>query len=69
VSRAAARAFRRRWPPPLVACERLSVVGDVVFGRDVTVRGSVKVEHDGPGQLRIDDGALLEGCLKSAQAG
>jgi UTP--glucose-1-phosphate uridylyltransferase len=48
-------------PPSLVECERLSVEGDVAFGRDVVVRGNVRVEHDGDGQLRIDDGAVLEG--------
>jgi len=48
-------------PPSLVACDRLTVVGDVAFGRDVVVRGSVEVEHRGDGQLRIADGAVLEG--------
>jgi UTP--glucose-1-phosphate uridylyltransferase len=48
-------------PPSLVACERLSVVGDVVFGRDVVVRGSVTIEHADEEQLRIADGTVLEG--------
>jgi UTP--glucose-1-phosphate uridylyltransferase len=48
-------------PPSLRACERLAVVGDVVFGPGVVVRGSVRVEHPGEGQLRIEDGTLLEG--------
>jgi UTP--glucose-1-phosphate uridylyltransferase len=48
-------------PPSLIACERLTVVGDVAFGRDVVVRGSVTIEHAGPGQRRIEDGAVLEG--------
>jgi UTP--glucose-1-phosphate uridylyltransferase len=48
-------------PPSMVACERLTVVGDVVFGRDVVVRGSVTIEHAGDGQLRVEDGAVLEG--------
>jgi UTP--glucose-1-phosphate uridylyltransferase len=48
-------------PPSLVACDRLTVVGDVVFGRDVVVRGSVTIEHEGDGQLRIEDGTVLEG--------
>ena len=30
-------------PPSLVECERLTVVGDVTFGRDVVVRGAVTV--------------------------
>jgi UTP--glucose-1-phosphate uridylyltransferase len=44
-------------PPSLAECERLAVEGDVSFGRDVTVRGSVTVE--GPG--RIEDGTVLRG--------
>ncbi|MBD0282938.1 MAG: UTP--glucose-1-phosphate uridylyltransferase [Thermoleophilaceae bacterium] len=43
--------------PSLFECERLTVKGDVSFGRDVTVRGSVTVE--GPG--RVADGSLLQG--------
>jgi UTP--glucose-1-phosphate uridylyltransferase len=42
-------------PPSLVECERLSVVGDVTFGRGVVVRGTVTVE----GPARIEDGAEL----------
>jgi UTP--glucose-1-phosphate uridylyltransferase len=48
-------------PPSLVACERLTVAGDVVFGRDVTVRGSVAIENPDDEPLRVDDGAVLEG--------
>lgn len=44
-------------PPSLAECERLEVVGDVSFGREVVVRGSVRVE----GPRRIEDGTLLEG--------
>jgi UTP--glucose-1-phosphate uridylyltransferase len=44
-------------PPSLVDCERLTVEGDVSFGRDVVVRGTVTVE----GPRRIADGELLEG--------
>jgi UTP--glucose-1-phosphate uridylyltransferase len=58
------RGFEERFPagpPSLVACEQLTVVGDVTFGRDVVVRGSVRIEHKGDGRLRIEDGAVLEG--------
>jgi UTP--glucose-1-phosphate uridylyltransferase len=48
-------------PPSLAACERLTVVGDVMFGRDVVVRGSVTIRHEGDGQLRVEDGTVLEG--------
>jgi UTP--glucose-1-phosphate uridylyltransferase len=54
------RDFDARFPagaPSLVGCERLAVEGDVVFGRDVVVRGSVTVA----GPRRVEDGAVLEG--------
>jgi UTP--glucose-1-phosphate uridylyltransferase len=44
-------------PPSLTGAERLAVSGDVTFGRDVTVRGSVTVE----GPRRVEDGSVLEG--------
>jgi UTP--glucose-1-phosphate uridylyltransferase len=47
--------------PSLVACDRLDVVGDVVFGADVTVRGSVRVQAGDDGQTHSEDGTLLEG--------
>jgi UTP--glucose-1-phosphate uridylyltransferase len=47
--------------PSLVEAERLTVEGDVAFGRDVVVRGSVTVSADGSGRRHIDDGAVLEG--------
>jgi UTP--glucose-1-phosphate uridylyltransferase len=50
--------FEQRFPggpPSLVECERLVVEGDVTFGRDVVVRGSVTVR----GPARIEDGTVL----------
>jgi UTP--glucose-1-phosphate uridylyltransferase len=47
--------------PSLVCCDRLDVVGDVAFGRDVSVRGRVRIENGGAAQLHIDDGSVLEG--------
>jgi UTP--glucose-1-phosphate uridylyltransferase len=44
-------------PPSLKECDRLEVHGDVVFGRDVVIRGSVRIEGD----RRIEDGAVVEG--------
>jgi len=44
-------------PPSLRACERLEVEGDVSFGRDVVVRGSVELR----GPRRVADGEVLEG--------
>jgi UTP--glucose-1-phosphate uridylyltransferase len=48
-------------PPSLVGAERLAVKGDVCFGSGVVVRGRVVVEQEGEEQLRVEDGALLEG--------
>jgi UTP--glucose-1-phosphate uridylyltransferase len=50
--------FEERFPagaPSLVACERLTVTGDVRFGRGVVVRGSVTLE----GPANIADSAVL----------
>jgi UTP--glucose-1-phosphate uridylyltransferase len=44
-------------PPSLAQAERLEVLGDVTFGRDVKVRGTARVE----GPRRVEDGAILEG--------
>jgi UTP--glucose-1-phosphate uridylyltransferase len=44
-------------PPSLVAAERLTVRGDVTFGRGVVVRGAVELDADEP--LTIEDGAVL----------
>jgi UTP--glucose-1-phosphate uridylyltransferase len=44
-------------PPSLAQADRLEVRGDVRFGRDVAVRGSVCVE----GPRRVEDGAELDG--------
>jgi UTP--glucose-1-phosphate uridylyltransferase len=56
--------FEPRFPegaPSLVACDRLEVHGDVVFGRGVVVRGRVRIDHQDGEQHRIPDGAVLEG--------
>jgi UTP--glucose-1-phosphate uridylyltransferase len=47
--------------PSLLECRELAVAGDVAFGSEVVVRGSVRVENDGDGQRRIPDGTVLEG--------
>jgi UTP--glucose-1-phosphate uridylyltransferase len=44
-------------PPSLAEADKLTVEGDVTFGRDVTVRGTVVVE----GPRRVEDGAELSG--------
>ena len=56
--------FEPRFPagaPSLLACDRLKVVGDVAFGSGVVVRGAVVVDNPDDDQLRVADGAVLEG--------
>jgi len=45
--------------PSLVDCARLEVVGDVRFGRDVVVRGTVRVSNDSPEPRYVIDGSVL----------
>jgi UTP--glucose-1-phosphate uridylyltransferase len=55
--------FEARFPggaPSLVACDRLQVDGDVVFGSGVVVRGRVTVAA-GEGRLEVPDGSVLDG--------
>jgi UTP--glucose-1-phosphate uridylyltransferase len=47
-------------PPSLLRCERLVVKGDVVFGADVSVVGSVTIAAEGEEQRRIPDGEVLD---------
>lgn len=48
-------------PPSLVECASLTVEGDCVFGRNVTVRGTVRIAAE-PGRTRIiPDDAVIEG--------
>jgi UTP--glucose-1-phosphate uridylyltransferase len=57
------RDFDQRFPagpPSLVRCERLAVEGDVRFGRDVVVKGTVTVRQEGDDQLVVEDGTVLE---------
>jgi UTP--glucose-1-phosphate uridylyltransferase len=52
--------FDARFPagaPSLRECRRLSVSGDVLFGRDIAVKGEVRLE----GPLKVPDGEVLEG--------
>lgn len=56
--------FEARFPagvPSLLACEALDVEGDVVFGADVTIRGTVTVRAEGAGPTRVPDGVVLQG--------
>jgi UTP--glucose-1-phosphate uridylyltransferase len=53
------RDFDARFPqgaPSLVDCHRIAVEGDVHFGRDVVVRGTVTIQ----GPRTVEDGTVLE---------
>ena len=47
--------------PSLRACDELSVTGDVRFGCNVRVEGTVEIIHEGATPLIIADGARLSG--------
>jgi UTP--glucose-1-phosphate uridylyltransferase len=54
--------FDARFPlgvPSLVGCDQVSIDGDVRFGADVVLRGSVKLYHSGAGQLVIPSSTEL----------
>lgn len=56
--------FFARFPsgaPSMLQCESLTVEGDVQFGRNVTLRGTVRVRNPGPEQMVIADGTALSG--------
>jgi len=50
-----------RGAPSLVGCEKLVVQGDVRFGADVVMRGTVRIVNTGERQMSIPDGRVLEG--------
>lgn len=47
--------------PSLIECERLSIRGDIKFGRNVTIKGVVELTNESGQQTEIEDGAILEG--------
>jgi len=46
--------------PSLLECERLTIKGDIYFGRNVTVKGSVTLENPSSAPQKIKDNSLLE---------
>ncbi len=47
--------------PSLLACERLSVRGDIRFGRDVVLSGVVDMRNEATTPLDVPDGARISG--------
>lgn len=52
-----------RGAPSLLTCEKLVVEGDVLFGANVILRGSVRIINASGRQLNIPDGRQLEGTV------
>lgn len=48
-------------PPSLLACDQLTVIGDVLFGKDIVCKGRVEIENRSGVQKEIQDGAELSG--------
>jgi UTP--glucose-1-phosphate uridylyltransferase len=48
-------------PPSLLACARLDVRGDIVFGRNVVLKGDVKMSNTTGRQVQVPDGAVITG--------
>ncbi len=48
--------------PSLLACERLTVAGDIHFGRDVVLEGVVEMTNNSPTPVKVPDGARICGA-------
>jgi UTP--glucose-1-phosphate uridylyltransferase len=46
--------------PSLVDCERLSVVGDFRFGRNVVIRGDVELVNQSAAPVTVENGVIIE---------
>ena len=56
--------MKARFPqgaPSLTECRKLVVEGDVCFGRNVKIRGNVRISNSNEKQLLIPDGEVIEG--------
>lgn len=51
-------------PPSLIECEHLSIIGDVRFGKDIRLKGSVFIVNESDDQEEIEDGWALSGELR-----
>jgi UTP--glucose-1-phosphate uridylyltransferase len=48
-------------PPSLVECERLTIKGDIKFGRQVVLKGKVYLSNETDQQRQLEDNAVIEG--------
>lgn len=57
-------------PPSLTECERVTINGDIRFGRNVEFKYAVELINDTDSQIEIADGSIIEGrCLLSKMPG
>lgn len=47
--------------PSLVDCQELSIKGDIRFGRQVTLKGKVRLVNESGVQIEIEEGRVIEG--------
>ncbi len=52
---------RFQYIPSLLECDQLIIEGDVVFGKDVKLRGKVHIINNTGRQVSIEEGSVLEG--------
>ena len=53
--------------PSMVACDSLRIVGDVRFGRDVTLSGDVVIENPSATPMQIADGSEISGLVSKGE--
>jgi UTP--glucose-1-phosphate uridylyltransferase len=47
-------------PPSLVDCESLDVAGDILFGKEIAIKGKVVMANRSDRQVAIADGSVIE---------
>jgi UTP--glucose-1-phosphate uridylyltransferase len=47
--------------PSLIECKHLEIHGDIKFGRNISVKGRVKLANKTNLQIRVEDGTVLKG--------
>jgi UTP--glucose-1-phosphate uridylyltransferase len=54
--------FEMRFPsqiPSLLACKKLDVIGDIIFGDNISIEGHVRLKNERNEQLRIPDNSFI----------
>ncbi|OQY45357.1 MAG: UTP--glucose-1-phosphate uridylyltransferase [Anaerolineaceae bacterium 4572_78] len=50
--------------PSLLNCERLEIMGDVIFGKDVVLKGKVYLINESGQPVKIEDDSILHGTYR-----